>query len=271
MGRLSGKAAVITGGGRGIGLAAAKMFLAEGAEVEIWDKEIDTAGRELSATNEGRLHTANIDIRNLDAVREAAEACHARCGKIDILINNAGITFGHIGALYLDQKKWRAIIDTNLDGALHCVQAIVPHMKRCGSGSIVNVTSVLASYGFPGQTAYVATKSALAGLTRVWAREFGPFGIRVNAVSPGYIATQMNEGNPPELGRAGLGPNAPRAPRTAGRCGKGLPLPIFRRGGLPDRRHHPGRRWVHSVILGFFSSTSRTVSRLPGNGISIFS
>jgi 3-oxoacyl-[acyl-carrier protein] reductase len=199
MERLSGKAAAITGGGRGIGLTAAKMFLAEGAEVEIWDKEIDTTGRELSATHEGRLHTASLDIRNLDAVLEAAEAFHDRCGRIDILINNAGITFGHVGALRLDQKMWRAINDTNLDGAIHCVQAIVPHMKRRGSGSIINVTSVLASYGFPGQTAYVATKSALVGLTRVWAREFGPCGIRVNAVSPGYIDTRMNEKNPPEL------------------------------------------------------------------------
>jgi 3-oxoacyl-[acyl-carrier protein] reductase len=199
MERLSGKAAVITGGGRGIGLAAAKMFLGEGAVVEIWDNKIDAAGRELRARHEGRLCTTNLDVRNRDAVKEAAEAFHARCGKIDILVNNAGITFGYIGALQLDREKWRAVIDTNLEGTVHCVQAVVPHMKRRGAGSIVNVTSVLASYGFPGQTAYVASKSALVGLTRVWAREFGPFGVRVNAVSPGYITTPMNEPNPPEL------------------------------------------------------------------------
>ncbi|TDI47876.1 MAG: SDR family oxidoreductase [Acidobacteria bacterium] len=199
MGRLEGKVAVITGGGRGIGLAAVRLFLAEGAEVALWDLETDAIGQELADCDQDRLQLSALDIRKRGAVGDAAATVHARWGRIDILINNAGVTVGHVDTLRSSEKVWRDLVDTNLEGAVHCVQAIVPYMQRRGEGSIVNVTSVLARYGYPGQTAYVASKSALEGLTRVWAREFGPNGIRVNAVSPGYIRTKMNESNPPEV------------------------------------------------------------------------
>jgi len=198
MGRLEGKVAVITGGGRGIGLAAVRLFLAEGADVALWDLETGSVPEDLVDIAQEKLHMSALDLRDRGGVRDTAEAVHALCGRIDILINNAGITVGHIDTLSSSEKVWRDVIDTNLEGTVHCVQAIVPYMKHHGGGSIVNVTSVLARYGYPGHTAYVASKSALEGLTRVWAREFGKNGIRVNAVSPGYIRTKMNEANPQE-------------------------------------------------------------------------
>jgi len=188
MGRLSGKVAVVTGGGSGIGLATAHRFLAEGAVVEIWDLRPCEIVR-----------AAVVDVRNASAVRSAAERLVGETGRIDILINGAGVTGGYLDALTLPENVWRIILETNLTGALNAVQAVVPGMKEQRYGRIMNVTSVLDRYGFPGQSAYVASKAALAGLTRVWAREFGPFGITVNAVSPGYIDTPMNAKNGPEF------------------------------------------------------------------------
>jgi 3-oxoacyl-[acyl-carrier protein] reductase len=205
MDRLRDKIAVITGGAGGIGLATASRFVAEGAGVAVWDLAPEAALEALAAVGEARtVFGAKVDVGDVAAVRRAAEQLLRETGRIDILINNAGRTLGYQDALKLSGEAWAAMIDTNLSGAVHCVQAVVPAMKRQGYGRIVNLTSVLDRYGYPGQTGYVATKAGLVGLTRVWAREFGPSGITVNAVSPGYIRTPMNDPNPPELVQAVL-------------------------------------------------------------------
>jgi len=197
---LAGRVAVVTGGARGIGLATVRRFLAEGAQVAVWDLDPGEAAAGLRDSHTGaEVLSAAVDVRDATAVRQAARNIVERTGRIDILVNNAGTTVGFVPAVQLTEDAWRSVVDTNLGGALHCTQAVVPFMARQRWGRIINVSSVLAEYGTPGHTAYVATKAGLVGMTKVWAREFGPSGITVNAVRPGYIVTAMNAGNPPQL------------------------------------------------------------------------
>ena len=144
---------------------------------------------------------AEVDLRDAAAVRFEAGRVLETAGRVDILVNNAGVTRGFVSAELLPSSAWDLIFDTNARGAFHAVQAVVPAMKARGYGRILNISSVLARYGFPGQTAYAASKAAIEGMTRVWAREFGPWGITVNAVAPGYVRTAMNEANGPEVER----------------------------------------------------------------------
>lgn len=202
LGRLRGRVAVITGGGRGIGLATARRFLAEGAQVAVWDLDPDEAVKAMGQEGwSSAVRGLVVDVRDRAAVGRAAEALAASAGRIDILINNAGVTLGRLDLAEVSEKAWELILDTNLKGAVQCTQAVVPIMKLHQWGRIVNVASILARFGLPGQTAYAASKAALVGLTRVWARELGPFGITTNAVSPGYIRTPMNERNQPDFVR----------------------------------------------------------------------
>lgn len=207
MGKLSGRVAVVTGGGTGIGRATAIALAREGADVAVnYSRSEEQAFETLEEIEElGRKGiVVQADVSQLGAVESMFDLVRRELGLVDILINSAGRTLGYQDALTLSAQAWAAMIDTNLSGAVHCVQALVPAMKRRGGGRVVNLTSVLDRYGYPGQTGYVATKAGLVGLTRVWAREFGPYGITVNAVSPGYIRTPMNEPNPPELVQAVL-------------------------------------------------------------------
>ena len=196
--RFEGLAAVVTGGGSGIGLATARRLLAEGAAVAVWDLDPGGARAALEAP-EGRCAAESVDVRDAVAVRRAAGNSEQAFGRIDILVNAAGVTAGYRDALMLDDALWSRILDTNALGALHTVKAIVPGMVGRGRGCVVCVSSVLAEAPVPGQTAYAASKSALEAMTRVWAREFGPSGVRVNAVRPGYIDTPMNAANGPEV------------------------------------------------------------------------
>lgn len=193
---LEERVAIVTGGASGIGRATVARLLADGARVALWDTQAPEGLGEVPAD---RLLVTEIDIRRPDLVRRAAEALVASAGRIDILVNSAGLTVGHKPTTDLPVGVWKAILDTNLSGAFHCVQAVVPHMVARHWGRIVNLTSVVAAFGYPGHAAYVASKSGLAGATRSWAREFGRFGITVNAVQPGYIKTPMNDRNPPGL------------------------------------------------------------------------
>jgi 3-oxoacyl-[acyl-carrier protein] reductase len=195
MGEFDGRVVVVTGGARGIGLAAVRRFLGAGATVALWDPRSAEAEDALRAEwPDASLHAADVDVRSVTAVRSAAETLVGATGRVDVLINNAGINIGRCPTVDVGEEAWRSVVDTNLTGTLHCTQAVVPHMIARRGGRIVNVSSVLAAYGHPEHAAYVASKSAIAGLTRSWAREFGRFGITVNTVSPGYIRTAMNAG-----------------------------------------------------------------------------
>lgn len=187
MKRLENKVAIITGGAAGIGAATAVKFSKEGAKVVIWDID-ESKGTDLA-------HKLNalfmkVNTASYDAIEVAAKKVYEQYGRIDILINNAGITRDST-LKKMTVEQWQQVIDVNLTGVFYCTRIISEYMLANGWGRIVNASSVVGIYGNFGQTNYVATKSALIGMTKTWARELGRKGITVNAVAPGFIATEM--------------------------------------------------------------------------------
>jgi len=189
---LENKVAVITGGAQGIGKATVKRFAEEGAIVIIWDVN---EAKAIATINELKNLSDNIEfqkvnVTSLESVTETANKNFEKYKKIDILINNAGVT-RDASFLKMTEDQWKQVIDVNLTGVFNCTKAIAPFMVENKSGKIVNTSSVVGLYGNFGQTNYVATKSGIIGMTKVWARELGRKGINVNAVAPGFIATEM--------------------------------------------------------------------------------
>ncbi len=192
MNRLQDKVAVITGGSAGLGKATALLFAAEGATVSIWDVNQE-AGDALVAELEAAGRKAEfrrINVADTAAVDQAMGAVQETFGSLDILINNAGITRDGT-LLKMEEEQFDQVIDVNLKGVFNCGRAAARLMTAQGHGAIVNTSSVVALYGNFGQTNYVATKAGVVGMTKVWARELGRKGVRVNAVAPGFIATEM--------------------------------------------------------------------------------
>ena len=192
MKRLENKIAVVTGGAQGIGKAAVKRFAEEGSTVIIWDVNEEKASstiNELKSISK-KIEFQKVDVTNLDSVTIAAAKIVESHKKIDILINNAGIT-KDASFLKMTAEQWKQVIDVNLTGVFNCTKAVTPYMVENKYGKIVNTSSVVGLYGNFGQTNYVATKSGIIGMTKVWSRELGRKGINVNAVAPGFIATEM--------------------------------------------------------------------------------
>lgn len=192
MKRLQDKVAVVTGGSAGLGKATVQLFAAEGSTVSIWDVNAE-AGQALADEMKAAGHQAEfrqIDVSDNAAVEAAIQGVNDTFGRLDILINNAGITRDST-LLKMEEAQFDQVIDVNLKGVFNCGQAAARVMVQQGSGSIVNTSSVVALYGNFGQTNYVATKAGVIGMTKVWARELGRKGVRVNAVAPGFIATEM--------------------------------------------------------------------------------
>lgn len=187
--RLQGKTAVITGGARGIGKAVALRFLQEGAKVAVGDYRFE--GNDFGiAYGPDRLLTAQADVTSTEQVESLMKAAVEAFGRIDVLINNAGITSDGL-LTKMDEAEWKKVVDVNLTGVFKCTKAAVSYMIEQGSGVILNASSVIGVYGNVGQTNYSATKAGVIGMTKTWAKELGPKGIRVNAVTPGFIATDM--------------------------------------------------------------------------------
>jgi 3-oxoacyl-[acyl-carrier protein] reductase len=198
--------AVITGGANGIGKATARLFAGAGAAVSIWDMAAD-AGQalveEITAAG-GQAIFCRVNVTAPADVARAGAATVERFGRIDILINNAGITRdaqlvrvkdGQVVG-QMSESDFDAVVGVNLKGVFNCTQAVVPHMLAGGYGRIISASSVVGLYGNFGQTNYVATKAGVIGMTRVWARELGKRGITANAVAPGFIATEMTAAMP---------------------------------------------------------------------------
>lgn len=193
-----GKVVLITGGAAGIGKATAQRFVAEGATVVICDVDA-TMGAQTAADLGAPTAFYNVDVTDRQAVQAWADAVVARYGRIDVLVNNAGITRDSTlvkvkdGVLVkqMAEADFDLVVAVNLKGVFNCTQAVAPVMIRQRSGVILNASSVVGLYGNFGQTNYVATKAGVIGMTRVWARELGRYGIRVNAVAPGFILTEM--------------------------------------------------------------------------------
>jgi 3-oxoacyl-[acyl-carrier protein] reductase len=196
--RLKDKVCLITGGASGIGKATAIRFAEEGAKVVICDVSQE-AGDALISQLGPEASFSVVDVVDRLAVQEWIDATLQRYGRIDVLINNAGVTRdsllvkykeGHVVA-QMSQEAWDFVIDVNLKGVFNCAQAVIPTMIEQGGGVIINASSVVGLYGNFGQTNYVATKAGVIGMTKVWARELGRYKIRVNAVAPGFILTEM--------------------------------------------------------------------------------
>lgn len=197
MQQLENKVIIITGGARGIGRATALKCGSVGAKIAIWDID-ESASQELVKSLEEAGYSAKYYIVNTvdpDACNRAATAVIEDFGRIDVLINNAGITRDS-SFKKMTQEQWQQVIDVNLTGVFNCTKAVYPYMAEAKYGRILNASSVVGLYGNFGQSNYAATKAGLIGMTKTWAREFGKYGITVNAVAPGFIATEMTEAMP---------------------------------------------------------------------------
>ncbi len=202
--RLKGKTAIITGGAAGIGLATVQAFVKEGAAVALWDvSEKGAAMAEELSTGGHRVAFTKVSVNDNDQVLRAMEATAKQFGRLDILINNAGITRDRT-LLKMSRAEWDDVISVNLTGVFNCTQAVAPYMKEKNYGRIVSASSNVAIRGNYGQTNYVATKSAIIGMTKVWALELGRFGITVNCIAPGFIKTAMTDAMPEEVRKASL-------------------------------------------------------------------
>jgi 3-oxoacyl-[acyl-carrier protein] reductase len=213
--RLKDKVAIITGAANGIGLAAAKTFTVEGAKVAMADFDEAAGSQRAAELKEDGFDVAffQVNVADRSSVDAMVHSVLGHFGKIDILINNAGIT--RDGMLHkLAVEDFQKVVDVNLTGVFNCAQAVVPAMVQQGSGKIINTSSVSGVYGNVGQTNYAATKAGVVGMTKTWAKELGRKGINVNAVAPGFIETGMTAKVPDKvleqmkllvpLGRLGL-------------------------------------------------------------------
>jgi len=206
---LRNKVVLVTGAAAGIGRATALRFAREGCRVAGFDVT-EAAGPALVgeiAHAGGQARFQRVNVAEAASVGAGVTAVVEGWGRIDVLVNNAGILRdaqlvkwkdGAVTATMSDEA-WEAVIGVNLRGVFNCTRAVTPHMIRGGGGVILNASSVVGVYGNFGQTNYVATKAGVIGMTRTWARELGKFKIRVNAVAPGFIATEILKAMPAKI------------------------------------------------------------------------
>lgn len=189
---LANRTAIITGGARGIGLAIAARLLASGAQVSLWDRDVQALEAAAAELGGGEaVQTVVVNLADLASVQAATEATVAACGKIDILVNNAGITGGNAKTWELDPADWQRVMDVNLNGPFFCCHSVVPHLLANGYGRIVNIASIAGKEGNPNAAHYSASKAAVIALTKSLGKELATSNIAVNAVAPAVIATDI--------------------------------------------------------------------------------
>ncbi|VWB85120.1 3-oxoacyl-ACP reductase FabG [Burkholderia lata] len=190
--KLKDKVAVITGAAAGIGQATARKFASEGATVILCDRAAEAVEQEASSLRAEGYKAAgySLDVTDRAGIEALAADVVEKFGRIDILVNNAGITLD-AKVTRMTEEQFDRVIDVNLKGVFNCTQAVIGVMLEQQSGVILNASSVVGIYGNFGQTNYAASKFGVVGFTKTWARELGPKGIRVNAVCPGFIETDI--------------------------------------------------------------------------------
>ena len=191
---IEGKTAIVTGGSRGIGRAIVELLAAEGADVTFFYRDNAAAADEVVAAGRtcgAAIAALQVDVRDSAACAAAVDSVAERRGRIDILVNNAGITRDNVLAAF-DDDDVAAVLDTNVTGVFNVTRAVVPYMTSQRAGAIVNLSSVAGDKGGRGQTNYAASKGAVNAFTRALAAELAPRKIRVNAVAPGVIETEMS-------------------------------------------------------------------------------
>ena len=189
---LAERVVVVTGGARGIGYAVAQRALRSGAAVALWDVDVERlAAAATTLSGEGTVSTHIVELTEEDAVNTTAQATIARHGRVDVLINNAGITGGNGATWELSPEVWRRVLDVNLTGAFLATRAVVPHMIERGYGRIVNVASIAGKEGNPTASHYSASKAGLMALTKSLAKELAPRNILVNCVTPAAAKTEI--------------------------------------------------------------------------------
>jgi NAD(P)-dependent dehydrogenase (short-subunit alcohol dehydrogenase family) len=194
MGRVDGKAVVLTGGASGIGRASAKALAAEGAAIVIGD--VDQGGADVAAEIRdagGHATFIRMDVSSWDDVAALVRGAVEEQGRLDVIVNNVGVAIGG-SAGEMSEQDWDRVIDVNLTGVWRGMRLAIPEMLKTGGGSIINVSSVQSLVGFNGWSGYAASKGGINALTQQAAVEYAPKGIRVNAIIPGTILTGMNEG-----------------------------------------------------------------------------
>jgi 3-oxoacyl-[acyl-carrier protein] reductase len=206
---LRGKVVIVTGAAAGLGRATARQFAGEGCRVAAWDVK-DAGGDELVAELAalgGEAVFRRTNVCDASDVAAAVAEVVAHWGRVDVLINNAGILRdaqlvkwkdGQVASA-MSEEDFDAVVAVNLKGVYICARAVVPHMIREGSGVILNASSVAGLHGNFGQTNYAATKAGVISFAQTWARELGRYNIRVNAVAPGFMATEMVRQMPPKV------------------------------------------------------------------------
>ena len=195
---LTGKTAIVTGGSRGIGRAVSLLLAREGANVAIVYAGNTAAAEETKQQAEALGAAAAVfqcDVADEQAVADMVKAVKTQFGSVDILVNNAGITRDGL-LMRMKEADWQAVLDTNLTGVYHCTKAVSKLMMKQRQGAVINLSSVVGETGNAGQANYAAAKAGIIGFTKAVAKELASRNIRVNAVAPGYVETDMTAGLP---------------------------------------------------------------------------
>ena len=200
---LDGQLAIVTGGARGIGEGVCEVFCKEGATVALWDVLDGSKVVDKISKDGGKIFYQKVDVTSIESVKNAVEYIIYNYGKIEILINNAGIIRDR-SFMNMSEKEWDEVVNVNLKSLFIVCKAVLPHMKANGYGRIVSASSVNGFQGAFGQTNYSATKAGISGFTRSLCKEVGKYGITVNALAPGFIKSVMTESMPDEIIEAGI-------------------------------------------------------------------